>query len=486
MKVFNPIVLVLFLTGIAFEIHANQFREKGIFPETSFKKTLTYHIEVKINGIKDKALYLAHYYADKQYLADTAYLNTDNSYVFEDSDTLLGGIYIIAGENKNKYFEFIYNNETDMRFESDTSDIVVNMKVKGSKENDVFFNYMRFLADNQKKISPILQELKKTGDEKEKKKLQTEITAINSDVQEFQEKIIAESEGMFIQKFLKANMQVQVPDVAAGTSKEDEKRIKYYYFKNHYWDNIDLLDDRLLRTPVLYGKIEEYFTKVVVQSPDTLIAEADKMIKRVESNKDMFKYFVWYLTNMSETSNIMGFDKIFVHMAKTYYMTNRAYWISDEILKKITKKAQTLEKLLIGVKAPDMAMVDTSYKLVTIHTVKADYLVFLFYDPDCGHCKKEIAKLKTFYKEYKSQGVEVLALFTEADVDYWKNYVKKNELQWINTINGYNIDYHDLYDIISTPTIYLMDKEKRILAKRLNADQTIDFIKNQMKHNAGK
>ena len=107
---------------------------------TSCKTQLPGHnIKVKITGVTDSVCYLANYYGEKQYYKDTANFNQDGYLVFKGSDTLPGGVYsiIIPG---GKYFEFIIN-EQHFTLETDTSNFVKNMKIDGSKENELFFNY---------------------------------------------------------------------------------------------------------------------------------------------------------------------------------------------------------------------------------------------------------------------------------------------------------------------------------------------------------
>lgn len=439
-----------------------------------------YHIKVTIENADDSLCYLAGYYGDKQILKDTAYPSSKGVYVLKGDTVLEKGIYILAGEKKNRYFEFVLNKDQHFTMETVKSDPVESMKIKGSEENDIFYDYMKFLASKQREMRKLQEKLKNTSKKKEKKELDRKIAEINENVIEYQHKVVELHKDKFISAFINASLNIEVPNPPKELNDDEKKKYRYYYYKNHYWDNIDLSNSGLVRTPFFHQKLETYFEKVLVQSPDTIINAADKLIEETGENTETFKYIVWYVTSMSERSKIMGFDKIFVHMAEKYYVSGKAFWASDALIKSFKDRAEILERLLIGAKAPDLVMVDTTYKKVSVYGTKADYLLVYFYDPDCGHCKKEMAKLKPFYKKYKDHGVEVFAVFSASDVEAWKKYLKKNKLKWINAINGYNIDYHELYDIISTPTIYLLDKDKRIIAKRLSAEQVIRIVKEKM------
>lgn len=439
-----------------------------------------YSIKIKIDGTSDSLCILAVYYGDKQYIKDTGWVDKKGYYVFEGDEKLDGGMYIIAGQKKNTYFEFLVADDQEFTLKTDTSNLKGNLIVKGSEENQLFFDYLKYLDQKQKEAKPIVEELKSAENEAEKKKIQEKLSKINEEVKNYQLKLIENNIGTFTANFVKATLSIDVPEPPKETDEKEARRIKYNYYRDHYWDNFELNDERLLRTPFFHNKLSEYFEKVLLQDPDTIIYYSDSLINKVQNNKEMFKYLVWYTTRMAETSKIMGMDKAFVHLAQKYYLSNLAYWASPETLKSIEDRANTLKKLLVGVKAPDLIMVDTSYRRVSVYNTKAEYLLVFFYDPDCGHCKKEIAKLKPFYEEYKQKGIEVFAIYSEADVEHWKKFVKEQNFEWINSINGYNIDYHKLYDIISTPTIYLLDKEKKVIAKRLSADQVISIVKREL------
>ena len=128
-----------------------------------------------------------------------------------------------------------------------------------------------------------------------------------------------------------------------------------------------------------------------------------------------------------------------------------------------------------------MVMVDTLNQLVSMHDIKADYLLLLFWDPSCGHCETEIPKLKEFYDRQKdSLGIKIFTICSDTNLVKWKETIRKRKMNWINvdgprTLTG---DYHDQYDISSTPVIYLLDSKKIILAKHLLTEQIYQFLKN--------
>lgn len=443
-----------------------------------------YSITIKLSDYKDTLGYLANYYGDKIYITDTAEVNSKGIIIFDGTEPLPGGIYIFA-INKTRIFEFVVNDNQVLTFETGGPDYVENMKVKGSPENELFFENMKFNALKYKEIEPLRAKLDGLKENKDSTKLITDqIRKINDEVNAYRRDIIIKYPGTFVASFFRMLQEVDVPEAPLLPDGRKDSLFAYNYYKSHFWSNIDLTDDRLLRTPVLHPKIDEYFDKIVIQHPDTIIRECDFIIARTGSSKEMFKYFVWYLTRKYETSKIMGFDAIFVHMSDAFYATDRAYWINETVKKNITDRANILRPILLGKKAPDMIMLDTNESLVSMYAIKAKYTIIFFWDTECGHCKKETPLLQKFYEDYKVKyNLEVFGVCADTNYTKMKEYIRSRDLKWIN-VNGprsVTPNYHDLYDVYSTPVMYLLDENKVILAKRLLTDQLSEFIERHEK-----
>lgn len=206
--------------------------------------------------------------------------------------------------------------------------------------------------------------------------------------------------------------------------------------------------------------------------PDSLINEIDVMIAKTGEKSEMRNYLLWYFTNTYETSKVMSYDRIFVHMVDTYFTEQSYDWLHPTVQENMVNRVNQMRNVLIGTYAPALVMADTANKLISLHEVEAQYIILLFWSSSCGECQKEV---ETINEQYKDTDIDmkIYAVNTDTVFSKWKNYISKYELDWIN-VNG-NIsltgDYHRLYDIYSTPVIYLLDEKKTIIAKRLSADK---------------
>jgi thiol-disulfide isomerase/thioredoxin len=169
-------------------------------------------------------------------------------------------------------------------------------------------------------------------------------------------------------------------------------------------------------------------------------------------------------------------------MVDTYYKTGKAFWTTDNLLKKITDRADKLRPILIGNIAPNMALLDTTLKYyIQLWSVVADYTIMVFWDPDCGHCKKELESLKAFYEENNNDySVAVYSICTDTSLTRWKEKIKEKGIEDFINVNGTRSalgNYQELYDVFATPLIFVLDNEKKIIAKKIGADNVPVFVK---------
>jgi len=351
--------------------------------------------------------------------------------------------------------------------------MIKSMKIKGSTENKLFYDYLTFIIQKQKEIEPLREKYKNIKNNKDSSELvQKKISHIDTEVKEYKSKFIKDHPDLFVSKVFKSMEEPVVPDAPKLANGKSDTLFPFKYYKAHYFDNIDFSDDRLLRTPIFNNKIKEYLDKLTLQHPDSINISLDYLCEKAKANKEIFKYLVAWSTYNYETSNIMGMDGVFVHLAQKYYMSKQAYWVDSTQLAKITLRANTLKNLLIDKKCPNITMADSNGNIYSLYNVKAAYTILYFWDHGCSHCKKTTPLLRDYYKKVASKGVQVFAVETETDVKEWKKYVRENELNWINVSDPtYQTGFKKTFDIYSTPVIYLLDDKKVIIAKRVDVDQ---------------
>ncbi len=443
-----------------------------------------YKINLQIAGLNDSLLLLANYNGDKQFVADTAF-PLKGSYSFTGSKLLPEGMYFIAGSNKTKLFDFIVSGKQGFTITGNKEKIPASLNSKNNPENQLFFDYIRFLADKQKQQMELIELRKKfeTGSDSSLV-VNNKIEMLNDEVKKYIAGIINSNPDSFISLFLKSMKEPEIPPAPILDNGRADSTFSYRYFKAHFWDNINLNDDRLVRTPLLHSKVEQYLTKLTPPVPDSLIVAIDKLFLMAGENPETFKYLMWYLTVKYESSEIMGYDAIFVHLVDTYYDDPKMGWMNKTVKENLIKRANTLCPILIGQPAPQMILFDTLQTPVSLYKVPAEYTLIYFWDPDCSHCKKETPILIDFYEKNRQQyDLEVYAVCMDTSWKDMKNYIIKNKTKWIN-VNGFysmTADFREVYDVHSSPVMYLLDQDKRIIAKRVLTEQMAGILNNRTK-----
>ncbi len=462
-------------------------------------------LRFKISNQKDTTIHLIKFFGKNPYYADTAEIK--GGYVEFDGAKQVPGILgvLLPGQ---KYFDFVYNKE-EVYIETASTDFIENMKVKKSEENKVFLEYIKFMNEKKTEASKISEERSKLKPEDAMyKSLSNRLDTINKQVVDFQIKLSSSHKDKLVGKIIKMSMDIVVPEPPKdATGKVIDSNFRFNYYRAHYWDNIDLNDDRLVNSQLFHNKLEYYFSKnMMIQHWDTVLYHAFKFCDALNPKSKTFEYCVSYITSTYGKSNIMGMDKVYTFMADRYYCSKNAegkspaFWMKEDKLKELCEKIPVQKKLVMGVKPPNVILRDTSdVKWLDFYGLNSEYTVLYFWDPECGHCKKVTPKLEILYKEkFKNRNVEIFAIGKAVGEDFpkWKKFIRDNKLTFINvgvtdplykaamedarpllkytTLESLN--YQSTYDIYSTPKVFLLDKDKNIIAKNISIPQLEDMI----------
>lgn len=446
-----------------------------LFSSVCFSQN-AYEITIEVDGLKDSEAYLSYYYGKGQYYRDTAKIDSKGRMVFSGKDSLEHGMYSLV-HKKSKVFDFLVDNQ-EFSLKTDTLSSAQNMKVKGSTENQLFFDYLAFLKKKQDEAKRLKGEMQSAGTD-EKSKIEAQMAELDQEVRGYIKNLHDQNKGSFTSNFIKALERPQVPEPPKNEDGSVDSTFAFRYFKSHFFDDFDFSDERLLRTSTFHEKVMYYMDKLTLQDPDSVIKSVDYILSLAEQNPVLFKYALTTLTSKYERAEQMGMDAVFVHLAKNYFMEGKADWFSDKQLEKLKERAMALDPLLIGKKAPNIIVKDTAQeKILQLYDVKADFTIVYIWSPDCGHCKVSTPKLKKLYDQYKSKGVEVFAVGNEFENKEWLKFIKKHDLNWINGSDGgdFRSNFRTLYDVYSTPQTYLLDKDKTILSKKMSVESLDDIL----------
>jgi len=457
-----------------------------------------YEVRVKIAGIRDTNIILGHHFAGSMYPDDTIKVDKSGFGIIKGKKAMPQGMYIIFLPSKS-YFDFIMGENQKFSMENDTSNLFKKIKFSGSKENQIFYDYQYLLSDKRDEVKKLSEDKKKAKTDAEKNQVSEQMKAIDKEVKSYKEKLLAENGNLFVAKFIKATQEIEVPDPPKDAKGNIDSFFQYRYYRNHYFDNLDISDPRMLRTPIYEDKIMTFIDKVIPQTPDSICPAIDMLIAKSRTSPELFRYMLVTLFNHYGQSQIMGFDAIALYIADKYYI-KEATWADTSSIRKLKDQVIKKTPVNIGKTAPDIRLVFVAPEhfkaaadslplkknpyvggFFNLSDITNDYIILYFWEADCGHCKKATPLLYDIYtKKLKEKNVAVIAislLFGEEGKVKWVDFVNEHKLyDWINAWNPYDYKFKEIYDVSSTPFIYILDKNHKIIAKRIGPEQCEEII----------
>jgi thiol-disulfide isomerase/thioredoxin len=446
-----------------------------------------YKIDITIAGLRDSSIYIAYHLGDKQYIKDTLKLDKNGYGVASGKELLPQGIYMVVLPGK-KYFEFLISDNQQFAISCSYDNYFSTLKFTGSVENSAFIDYQKkWLALQQQAIS-LGKRVQDNKENKDSLKILTAVQKIQEDnMKLYLKSVVKENGNNLLAMLVKALLPIEVPEFTIPSGYRNPDSIRwvwnYNYNKDHFFDNIELTDERLLRTPILYARLNAFFTNVIIQMPDSINKEIDKIIKICSGNYKVFQFVSVFLFNHFRESEIMGHDAVMVKLADDIYLSGKADWVTMEFKNDLKKQIDLIRPNLIGKKAENLIMDSFKGIFVSLYDLEKDYIILYFWEPDCGHCKEATPKLRTYYDRAKNENIEIFAVCTTADKAKWTKYIEDNKLTWINGWDPERrsrFDYY--YNVQSTPMVYILDRNKKIIAKKLSVEDIGSFLDNYRKY----
>ena len=229
-------------------------------------------------------------------------------------------------------------------------------------------------------------------------------------------------------------------------------------FISEYMPLIDLSD-----TVSVIAAIEPLYTRAITQ--------ADKHLYRT-----MFTHIIEYLAYSEEESA----PEAAMLIANKYILPNREYWRSDTFTEeRLPTLLNRIENNRIGAVIYDMRLCKLNGKSTTLHRIKSKYTYLYFFSDKCSICDAFSYELSKEYKKLKKKKVKVVGIYAGSDILDLQKYVASNKVPWDILWIGKEKSLSELFmrfEIGKVPQTYLLDKEKRIIAKRINTIKLSEII----------
>lgn len=471
-------IAALFFTFCAATVKAQQ-------PQNGFEITVT-------TDYKNAKLYLGDYYGKRKLVADSAIANDKGVIVFKGEKKLPQGIYFLVSPEHVILFEILMDKDQHFSLVSDSTK-PGEIKFTGSPDNELFAAYSSFLVKISPKLNSLQQQLKTAKNANDSAVITKELSKTAAELTAYRNNVIEKQPNSMLATLLKVAKIPDRPQIPVLNGKPDSL-YPFYYVKEHYWDDVDFTNDLILHTPFFEPKLDDYFKYYVSPNPDSIINEVNYMLLASRESEELHTFLLGKFTDKYISPEYMGQDKVFLFLFENFYSKGDTTWLNEKQRKYIFDRAYSLMANQLNEQASPLDLTDTAGNNVSLYNIKAPLTFVAFWDPHCSHCQIQIPRLDSFYEaKWKNEGVKILAVcVNDYVVDDWKKFIVEHKLNgWYHAYEtkekrtqleaNKQPDYRQLYDISQTPTFFLLDENKRIVAKGLSLEQYDGLIDAKLK-----
>jgi thiol-disulfide isomerase/thioredoxin len=409
-----------------------------------------YNIKIKIKGADSLEAQLAYYQGDKQYVVKADHFNKNGEVVFQDKKaTLATGIYFVV-VGQMGFFDVLIRNEQGFSIQTDTTDLINEMKVKGSKENEVFFEYQKKLIEEKKQLAALHEKKKNLSKNNDSIAIyDDEINSVNLKMEQIAKETQQKYPDSYIAKLIEAMNMGNI-------------------------DDFDFADGDYLRTPFFHNMVRLFIKKNVEKHPEYIKYQTKNLLDAVKKTTDNYRYIATYLLNFYSTFYKVGMNEVFVFIADNYFLPNKANWLNNNHLDQIKERRDFLAQSLPGMPAQDITMESTTGEFFSLFQIENKIVLLYFWSANCGHCDESTAILKENYKALQEKGIEIYAVNVDKKGTDWKKKIEKKEIEWLNCYDPEETSgYRDKYFVFGSPLLYVIDTKKKLIVARGNGEEDI-------------
>ncbi|NOX46014.1 MAG: TlpA family protein disulfide reductase, partial [Chlorobi bacterium] len=400
------------------------------------------------------------FYGDKNQILDTVIPDTLGNFSFLLKDNYPSGMYRVFLEEK-VFFDIIYNRE-DIEIQTQYNHLYDSLEIVSSRENGVYYDFLRKRNDYLRKFDLLATpvEYYPTSDSFYFD-LRNQYVKIQEDYAKYIDDVIAENPDYWSTKIIKQRRPIYFdPELNEAERRE--------YNIAHYFDPIDFSDVELVRSNIYTTLAIEYmslysnsnFTQE--QLENSFIVAVDKIMYEAMDNNIIYDFIVDYLVGGFERFH---FDKVLDYIAENYAPEQCE---NEERKTDLQTRLSKYAELTNGKQAPDINIPDVDGNTIKLSRIKAEYTLVLFWASWCPHCNETLPKIQNIYENSTNRKkLEVLSISLDTEKGEWKSAIDTANYTWLNAcdLRGWDSKSATDYNVYATPTMFLLDKNKKIVAK---------------------
>jgi len=438
----------------------------------SNSNAFTQQINIKVEYLNQEKATLHSLSGEISEFVDTLSAINEETFQFSLAEKHFG--FYRLSLNSNTKIDFIYDNE-EIEIEIDANHIIDSIKVSKSESNKIYYEFVK-LNKEYKTKSELLQLVLANYPQSDDYYQSTKEKLIQ--VQEaylyFVDVTAQENPISFIARYVRsAQLQVIDSDIPF------EEHLMY--LKTHALDNINFSDDGLIYSDAFTNKTIEYLTYYRnPQLPLELLekefmAAVDTILNKAKVNEIVYTHITEYLLDGFKK---FGFDNVLNYIVENYVIKDDLC-LDQKLTSALDRRIQQARNFKVGSTVPNIVLPDSSGSEIELNKIQTNQILIILYASWCPHCQTLLPEIYDHYKNQKEKRVEVLAVSIDTSKTDWLNFVQNKNLDWLNVsdLEGWDgtaaIDYY----LYATPTMFLINKERKILLASPSVKELANWFK---------
>ena len=245
----------------------------------------------------------------------------------------------------------------------------------------------------------------------------------------------------------------------------------------NFFNEVDFNDLSLIPTNVMTTKIIDFLSiqQLPGQNHDqqimSIILGIDNVLCRSTVNFEMYEFVFQYLI---EGFNELGYEDVVDYMTRIPYSENLE--CDEDQYNELLYIVEFNSRVKIGSQAKNISGQTIFDEEFDMYDIDSEYTIVYFWSYTCDHCRENIKQLKTFLED--NPDFSMVAVSVKGDLKKIKSYVKKYKVNsyFYHDGLGWDSPHVNDYVVTSTPSFFVLDKDKNIVYKPFDFEELVEFV----------
>ena len=247
--------------------------------------------------------------------------------------------------------------------------------------------------------------------------------------------------------------------------------------EENVWDDVDFTDTALVASESFQNRMLEQLFNLTESGDmhrfDSLsMATIGNLLEKAKVNMRVYEYILVFMLN--GYSNL-GREQVVDYLLNYPMLFEGEIQVEEGM--RLDSITEPYQKVRVGAKAPDVSGITIDGKPYRLYDSKAEKVIVVFWSTDCEYCHDFLASIRKNL-DLKSDFELVTFALAEDESDAIRS-VKKMRLDGYHFYDALRweskpfLDYH----ITSTPTVFVLDKDRMIVCKPYDWYELKEWLK---------